>query len=172
MTPTIESILAQCEEVGDCLEWQGRMQNGSPQVYVGRVNGKSRYRTARRVFTELLVCGPIHPFMRCTTTCGNERCLAQEHLKMRTYKQMARINAKRGLQSTPHARAAIARGRRNRSDVKLSLEKAREIRQSPLTGVQLAAVYGVNRTLIGAIRRNEIWRESLPGASVFALGGL
>jgi hypothetical protein len=168
MNHTIESMLAQCEEVGECLEWQGRMQNGSPQVFMGKKeDGQSRYRTARRVFTELLNGSPLPALQRCIATCGNARCM--RHIGVRTHKQIAAIAVKAGAQSTPGFRAAMVRGRRNRPDVKLSIEKAREIRASGLSGPALAAIYGVNRTAIAAVRRGDMWREALPGASVFSL---
>lgn len=165
MLPTIESIYAQCEEVGDCLEWQGRTQNGSPQVYIGRVNGCSRYRTARRVLMELLKGVPIPATLRCVASCGNGRCMA--HLALRTYTQIGVAAAKRG--STPSARAARTRGARSRASTKLDIEKARAIRASDLTDAEEARQHGVNRTLIGAIRRGKVWREAVVGATVFAL---
>lgn len=165
MTVTVESIHAQCEEVGDCLEWQGRTQNGSPQVYVGRPNGCSKYRTARRVLMELLKGEPIPAEMRCVATCGNGRCMS--HLALRTYTQIGKSAAKKG--ASPSAKAARTRGARKRASTKLSMEKAREIRASELSSAELALLHDVNRTLIYAIRRGEVWREGVTGASVFAL---
>jgi hypothetical protein len=171
MKPTIESILSQCEEVGDCLEWQGRMQNGSPQVYVGRVNGQSRYRTVRRVFTELLRGAPLPGKVRCTSSCQNARCVAEAHIALCTRKQIAASNQKRGLQSTPGIRAKLTNAARSRPGLKLSIEKAREIRASSLSGPELAKLYGVNRSAIKAVRKGRIWREALQGSSVFSFGG-
>lgn len=168
MNLTLEYLYGRAVEVGECLEWGGPMQHGSPIVSIGRNGGKNhQYRTVRRVIAEIEAGAPLSSRIRCVADCGNERCILAGHIAKKTYKQVAAMNKAKGLQSSSHARAAIARGRRNRGDVKLSIEIAREIRASDESGPKLASVYGVNRTLIGAIRRGEVWRENVPGASVF-----
>jgi hypothetical protein len=60
---------------------------------------------------------------------------------------------------------------RGRSSTKLTIEKAREIRASELSNAELSRIYNVAHSQISAIRRGQAWREMLPTASVFSLGG-
>lgn len=67
--------------------------------------------------------------------------------------------AARGSFSSRSRAAKIAAGKRSSGAAKLTLEQAREIRASEDTGPVLAERYGVNRSLIGSIRRGVAWRD-------------
>lgn len=165
MEMTLQAIYARCEEVGDCLEWQGRVQNGTPQAWDGE-----RYVSVRRFVIEQERGFAISPRFRCSPKCENERCISNAHIALRTYSQIALIAGRNGKSSSPAARAALTRGRRSRPDVKLDMEKARAMRASDLSDSEEARRHGVSRALVSMVRRNLIWREHLSGASVFNMG--
>lgn len=162
---TLTSIYGQCEWTGSCLEWQGRVQNGTPQMWDGE-----RYVSVRRLVVEQERGFVIPKRLRCSMRCQNERCIADAHIALRSYHLIAQMAADAGKSKGAAARASLTRGRRARNDVKLSIEIAREVRASTLSSTKEAEKRGVSPALIRAIRRGDCWREAVPGASVFGWG--
>lgn len=165
MAVTLDFIHSQCEEVGDCLEWQGYMGQGAPRVYDRET---CHYFMVRRVIVEQARGLVIPHGMRCSARCGNARCVLDAHIMLRSYTQIGQATSKAGRYSTPSIRAAKTTYRRSRNNLKLSIEKAREIRASDLSSDKEAAKHGVSGALVRSIRANRVWREAVAGSSVFA----
>jgi len=160
----LEDIYANCVEVGDCLIWQGGYtSNGYPQIsrpHLGTSSG-------RRV-VYLLAHGAIQPGRSIALSCPHKGCLRLEHLLPRTAHQIGMAASKSGSFSRAGRVAAITRTKRA-TQAKLTMDQAREIRASDLSGPALAEAYGVHRSLIVRIRRGQAWRESARGSSIFSL---
>lgn len=155
MELTLKMIHDRCDEVGDCWIWKGATgAQGYPIV---------RRRPAacllvRRVAVEL-DGRPAKPRQPVTATCGDKLCCNPAHLKPSTPAAIARVAAAKGSFATPERAARIAASKRKSSQAKLTMEQAREIRMSEESGPVLAERYGVNRSMIGSIRRGTAWRD-------------
>jgi len=81
--------------------------------------------------------------------CDNRACCNPVHLFLGTIADNQRDKAEKGRSASgeKHGRA------------KLTWKQIKAIRASKKTGISLAKQYGVHNTLIGFIRRNEIWQE-------------
>ncbi len=158
----LKSILDRCDEVGDCLVWTGRMNNKTPCVYT-----PDGYRQVRRLVYEEMggVCirSDRFPQMRCREL----RCVKYEHIKLMTRSEIGKEGAKRGAYSSPQRRSAISAAMRKLA--KIDQATARCIRTSTATHKAISAQYGISRSTVGRIRRNQTWREAARGASIFHL---
>jgi len=172
---TIEDIEARCKSVGDCLEWQGPYStNGYPII----THGKKLKAHLRKVAFNLR-CGnadddnsiEVGRGLKLIMTCNNRRCLAGEHMRLLPESMVQKKAADRGAYSTPSRRAAVTAGvRSKRTNLKLTMDKAREIRADPRPQHVKAKVYGVSLSLVGRIERHQTWAETMSGASVFNMG--
>ena len=88
-----------------------------------------------------------------TYTCGNPACVNPEHTARSTRTRMNRI-------------AEVKR----RTDAKLSQADVDQIRASDDRYEDLAARFGVSKSLIGRVRRGEVWRtfSASPFSGLFA----
>lgn len=80
---------------GECLIWKGAMSGNSPVICKRLANGKYtnlNIRTARgmKLFPDTTAN------TRFTTTCGNPRCLAKEHIILGTSKKQSERRVRRG----------------------------------------------------------------------------
>ena len=147
-------ILMRVEEEGECWIWTGSTSNGYPTVKRNRenlyvrsliwtYNGKTR-----------------RPGENITATCGNKLCINPACLRSQTVSAINRAAAKRGAWSSASRALKISAARRkNTAVLKLNMDIAREIRASNESGPVMAERYGVNRSLVNAIRRGDIWRD-------------
>lgn len=174
-----KQILAKCEpaEGRECLDWTGRIYNGSPQFFAvprsikpprqlsedqaRRRRKASKYVMCRRIVFEYLR-GPLEgksPVMKCR----NALCLNHNHMVLMTTQQVAQLASSEGRFSTPERRAAITAAKRR--DGKLNPEKAADIRACA-TAAEAAIKHGIHKSMAARIRRGEAWAE-VRGASVF-----
>ena len=153
MVQTLDSLLANCDEIGDCLEWLGGYTgNGHPQV-----RHDKKLVLARRLAFQLAGHG-LKPGYVVVNKCSNLRCINPEHMEQITHQaQMKRIGAL-GLLSDHTRLANIASTQRERR-AKLTMEKVREIRASSLTIRELSEIHGVHQSKISSIRAHKCWRE-------------
>lgn len=153
---TLESLRARCTECGDCWELQtgakSEHHRRHPQV---RHDGKPYL--ARRLAYEL-ANGPIRADLRAVPKCGNPYCINPAHQSLLTEKQKGKKAAKAGAFSSWARRKKIAEHMR-RTEAKITLEQAMEIRTSEEQGKDLAKRYGLAETTISAIKRGERWRD-------------
>lgn len=158
----IDYLLSICVEEGDCLIWRGHVSEDKLPI----VSEKRVKKSARRKLYEAIKGVELTRRQLVRTTCGDHLCMNPEHLKVMDVAKVRKEDAKRGSYSTPTMNAARVRTSRARG--KLTIEQVREIRASTLTLVKLAAIYGVDKSVVGRIRRNEAWiDEASPFAGMF-----
>lgn len=105
-----------------------------------------------------------------TYTCGNPACVNPEHTGRSTRTQMnRRIMADMNSATNTLRVKRIAEAKR-RTDAKLSQDDVSQIRASDEKHEDLAARYGVSKSLIGRIRRGQMWKtfSASPFAGLFA----
>jgi hypothetical protein len=156
-TAMMERIALHCTECGDCLEWNGSASKSKTGLRYPnmRINGETKL--VRRVVYEA-ARGPIRAKHAIRTTCGNDICVNPDHLSMNTTAQISQIAAKAGKFSGLARSAKIAKYRRIH-DAKLTLDQAMEIRLSSESGPEIAARYGINRSLAVRIKNGKAWRD-------------
>lgn len=157
--------LSNAVEVGDCLEWQGPFGcGGTTPIVKGRVLGKRSTRN-------FIVCrtmweqknGPVPEGKVVYRKCCNNACVREDHLRCGTRAEFKENLKKHG--RTKHKAATKLRmivSARARPTIKLSLEKAREIRAlkaENLTNRAISRALGVSECMVGDIVREKAWRE-------------
>lgn len=157
MTPaeTRDWLWSRCTPCGDCLLWDRAVDDGGvPQV---RLPGSRKVSSARRVLLEALgrdITGRI-----ATTKCGDQLCMAEQHVVAWTRKQLQKRSAKKFASSLLRsARLATAR----RRTAKLTLEDAHELRRLRADGVstrEAAERFGVAQSTAAKAMRGESWRD-------------
>ena len=76
-TEMLKKIQSRCEEVGDCLEWQGHVSaTGSPRIY-----NDSRMQSARKLMLQAHGKPSEVPLKhKLVCTCENHRCVNADHI--------------------------------------------------------------------------------------------
>jgi hypothetical protein len=136
-----------------CLLWLGSVYRG-----YGQTSLRGRRLIAHRA-AWIVAHGDIPDGLFVCHKCDVPSCINPAHLFLGTHDDnMADRSAK--------GRAARMRGEKNAS-AKLTQEQADIIRDMPGTQEAVAARFGVNRSVVGKIKRGEIWRKSpvLTGAA-------
>lgn len=164
MAASLKVLRDRSVEVGECWQWaQGTNNQGYPIMTVGNRSTLVR----RWAFEQVKGYVPDGRRRGIIMTCQNKLCVRPCH--MIDASRSAVVRAGRHHRNEPtqylnYARAQIASG-----SAKLDFAKARLIRQDGRPAKQIAADLGVSPSLIRQIRRNEIWRDTAPNSSVFAL---
>ncbi len=161
--PTDSELLADVEgrgrpTVDGCLLWSEYVDPIVGPIWRGSVEQGPR--SVRRTVWELR--GGLALTFRdvIKPECGNPACIAFDHLRKTTRAEPLAGRAKTPIHAMRIAKAAQARAK------KLDWEKVRAIRASAEPVAVQALRYGVSKQLIGAVLRNEIWKE--PPAGMFA----
>lgn len=159
----IEKIQCHVTIEGDCWEWHGCMQ-GSIQMMK---HGSKVANVRRLVLIERGV--PMTGFI-ATYTCGNPACVNPDHTGRSTRARMNRLIMADMNAATNTLRIKRIADVKRRTDAKLSLDDVSQIRASDDIHEDLAARYGVSKSLIGRIRRGEVWKtfSASPFAGLFA----
>jgi len=145
---TLSDILKRTTECGDCLLWAGSCNGrGQPKVH----NGSAR----RRVYE--LAHGPVPVGKRISVDCDQVKCLNPEHLVAVTVSKISTItNARHDVKLKRQASSA----KTNRPKLgKITIEIARELRNSDRPGIELARELGVSTSLISRVRCGRSWVE-------------
>lgn len=145
-------IIDRTEPSDDCLLWTGATSSGHP-IY--KPHGCDCTLVRRAVFH--LNGGMLLPRKPLDSRCGERLCINPAHLYASTISRIAKKAAALGAWKGLDRRIRISMAKRQTA--KLTMEKAREIRNSPETGPVLAARYGVDKSLINNIKRGVIWRD-------------
>ena len=161
-TWTLDELLAErTHEVGDCREWQGSFggaQGRSPQLNTG-----GQCVNVRRLAHALgrgLALDQLSPETNVWAGCGNWRCVCPQHLQSGTRKQMCAALARHQVyRHSPDVVLRITKTKR-RTQAKLTLNQAREIRVATGRLREIAARYGVSPSLVSLIKRGRSWREA------------
>lgn len=152
LADSVERMLSNCAPVGDCMVWKGATMglSGIPAVNL-TIEGKKVQRSARRVMWQLKTRKPVPRGVLVAVSCEHPGCL--EHLCLTNRSEVTRKAVSR-----PEVRAKLAVARRKqlaRDGVKVSLEKARQIRSDPRPHTTVAREEGVSITYVKLIRRGE-----------------
>ena len=152
---TVDTLKARTVEEGDCWLWQGYAINKTPQVAT-YPDGKKKMTSVRRLMREL-VTGQAQPNGHYSNTCGNPLCVNPDHTIWRG--QEAHMRAMASKRRVSDVTANKLRKFRVESGLaKLDESKAQEICSSTESGQVLAERYGVSRSWVNRIKRNEVWR--------------
>ena len=143
---TIESLYEDTEEYGECRIWTAYIGNGTPMVY-----HQGRMYSVRKLLTELSGLSTAANFFGCT--CGDNRCVALEHIVRRKKTDHMRTMTKNSAKTAtcPIRCAKISAAKRKAG--KLSLTDMAEIVLSNESGPDLAGKYGVTRSRINQVKR-------------------
>lgn len=160
---TVESLLANTVEDGDCMLWQGYRDNhsGRPEVCVTHpISPVLTMWAVRRLIKWLQGC-PItrHQAKKpgrvdsvYTTTCGHPTCIAPEHIVRRTKSQHASALAKAVASSERLLRsAAISRAGQQRA-VALTPEQRHDAMTSTDSLGKTAARIGCSKSTVRRLR--------------------
>ena len=147
-----------CPECDSDWNWLGNNKNEMHRAII-EIDGV-RYPVKKQVYQ--LATGKVVPSDYCViSTCQNQSCLNPKLLvSLSKVKMLERMRAISRLHNAKH-KAALQVARRKRGDLKLSMEKAEEIRNSSETATELAKRYGVSREAVCMVRRGETWRGTV-----------
>lgn len=129
-----------------CWEWTGdRTSTNYGQMKVGG-------RKVPATYVALTLSGrPREGRLHALHSCDNPPCVNPKHLRWGTHKENMQDKVSRG-------RMNLAVGERHPL-AKLTAEKVRYIRNSPLGYKALARELGVERTTIRGVRHGKIWKH-------------
>ena len=147
------ALLDSTVEEGDCLLWTGATGDSGHPIYKPHGCGCTLVR--RAMFR--LAGGELIPRKPIDTRCGDKRCLNAAHLFQSTNSKIGQRAAQRGAWSGLARKVKISKAKRGK--MKLTEEKAREIRESSESGPVLALRYGVDKSLVNNIKRGVAWRD-------------
>jgi hypothetical protein len=167
----LAQIMANTVEVGDCIEWQGRMGCGGSSTTPIYKSWNGRYSTSIPVCREVwqFTRGPIPAGKIVYRLCCNNRCIGCLALGVRG--DAMRQRKKIGLaKHRPSTRAAITRGSRIRKTAKYGLDQARVVRAAVATGKtrkEAAIRAGVSYDAACQMAAGNTWAETSHASSVF-----
>lgn len=151
----LQDLRDRSEEVGACWLWkQGTSKAGYP---IMKVRGCG-CQLVRRIAAGL-AGHELKPRQPVITTCDEQLCVNPKHCQPSTPTAVGLRAAEQGAFSQPARGAKIAAARRSSESAKLTLEQVQAIRASTESERALAAEYGVNRSVIGGIRRGDRWKD-------------
>lgn len=149
------TIQSRCIECGDCWHFlKRRMTESTKRHPLMSIGGKVLL--VRRVAYEE-AHGPIPAGKNIVPICGDPRCVNPKHQKQMTFAEVGRLAAKNGAYSNPARGKAISEAIAHRR--KLSPEAIAEIKASDTPSRELAAKFGVNKSLIPRIRRGDSHKD-------------
>jgi hypothetical protein len=165
--------MAAAIEVGDCLEWQGRMGNGKT-VPVVQSRAEKTYSAEYSIprFLWEQAKGPVPAGKLVYRKCCNNACVQLAHLAVGTRTEWSENRKKHGL--TKHTAAHIlnlAKAARSRPTTINSMEAAREVRRllGEHTRDEVAAMTGVSPAMVDDIALGRSWKDySSPFAGLLA----
>lgn len=171
MTPTIKSLRSQCTEVADMWLWSGRVgHTGVPRICVaGKDTSVYRviYALHHKISLDDIGTDVIWPVTE-------QSDINPANLKRGTRRQLQNWRKAQGRTAHPvAAKAAMTLAARARASTKLTAEIVSQARSSTQSSRALSRQLGVSPSTITQARRGKTWREQvIPGASIFAMGGV
>ena len=149
----LKKIQSRCEEVGDCLEWQGHVSSGgSPRIW-----HEGKMQSTRKLMLKAhgKPCD-VPPKHKLMTTCENPRCIHPDHLVI---VPMAKFVRDRLVANTNHQIRAAKIAKTLRQSAKLTADDVAAIRASDEADHILAERYGVSRSHVSGIQARTKWRD-------------
>jgi hypothetical protein len=156
---TLQQILDRCVEEGECLLWTGKTKGGQPVT-----DGTGRL-CVRPMAYRLSTGKEIPPGHRTFMSCRNKLCMQRAHFRCGPPSAYIAAATKDGAYKGHTHQIAWMR----RAQAAAPPDKVRVIRAALGAGKSVLAVARetkVPRRYVSLIKNNE-WRETLPGASVF-----
>lgn len=142
---TLDDILSNTVEEGDCLLWTGHSSEGKfPRLR----KGGGQFVVRRLLWSLAHEAMPNGLQVGCS--CKSPLCVHPDHLVVRT-----KAKAQRGAKRTPDVCVRVATVRRAKS--KLTMEVVRQIRLSDEPNRDVDRRLGLARGQAWAIRRNLAW---------------
>ncbi len=164
MILTLENLHMHATEEEGCLLWSHSVNSkGYPQACL---DGKTGQMVRRYVYACL--CGkPLHKGYVVTSRCRRALCITPECLVGKSRGQLMLQEYRDGVRGTRacyegRVAALVKQGR-----TKLSLEIARQMRNSEESEADLARLHGVHRRTVNKILNGQAWRDPITSASVF-----
>jgi len=149
MSYNYQLLRALCKKETDCcILWpNGTDTGGYPAIRIGATK-----HSGHRLVYEWCN-GEIPAGLSVLHSCDNPKCVNPRHLSVGTQKENLKQMLTRG-------RADCLRRRGDLHPLaELTWEAVREIRASTLNRKELAIKFGISVTHVGAIQRNEKWKE-------------
>lgn len=144
----VTRVLARCIEEGDCLVWQGAMNNGtSPVLSFG-----NRVYAVRRVMW-VGMGKKLDPKRHICSGCGNPACVTPEHAIQKTR------GIKRGTKKTVAVRHNMAEARRRKA--RLNWDDVAEIRASDAPVREIARQKSISPDHVRRIQSGQYWNANL-----------
>ena len=149
----LKKIQSRCEEVGDCLEWQGHVSSGgSPRIWH---EGKTH--SVRKLMLQANgKPSEVQPKHKLMTTCENPRCVHPSHLVIAPMAKFVRV---RLVANTNHQIRAAKIAKARRKSAKLTADDVAAIRASDEADHIIAERYGVSRSYLSGIQARTKWRD-------------
>lgn len=148
----LAAIAERSVEEGDCLLWTGGCSRGSgsrrpqPALWLD-----GQVRPLRRL-AYVAYGKELHFHWRVSTTCGNDECLSEHHLKRKSHSESLKGHTK-----SPITRARIAAAKQAAS--RLDWATVREIRASDRSDEDWAAEIGCHPDTVQKARTHQTWIE-------------
>lgn len=164
--------LAEAQEVGDCLEWQGPFGGGKKKstAIVKARSEKGRtdnFAVARELW--IAAYSDVPEGMLIYRRCCNNACVLLDHLTIGTRKDWAKARMKAGAtKHQPTTLIALTLAARRRATAVNTIEKARAVRMLVAGGAcndEIVEETGVSKAMVADIRQGRSWKEM---ASPFA----
>ena len=161
----IEKIQRHVTLDGECWQWHGYMLQGVTPMM--NHDGKGSTNVRRLVLIERGT--PMKGYI-ATYTCGNPKCVNPDHTGRSTWTQTNRRIAANMNSATNALRARRVADAKRKTQAKLSQTDVDQIRASDESYRNLATRYGVSTSIIGRIKRGEMWRtfSASPFSGLFA----
>jgi len=139
-------VIGKCVEDCDCQIWSGSSNGlGHPKTKDG---------SARRLVWEAHKY-ELKASQLVTVTCGRPECLNPAHLKVTSKSEVSRKSNARYTVKLLRSASSAATNRPKFG--KITMDIAREIRDSEREGKQWAQDLGVSPSLISKVRQNKSW---------------
>ena len=137
-------LWSKVEKSYDCWTWKGTVASDGYPVFW---DGKQNRRVSRLIY--VLANGPIKHGLLVRHTCDNKSCVNPNHLILGTHQDNMDDRTERNRQIKGE----------DIKQSKLTEKQVLEIRDAIGYQWEIGLRYGVSQTLVGKIKRGEIWKH-------------
>lgn len=157
---SLETILARTDEVGECLEWQGIMTHGTPQVRIDR-----KLLSVRRFIRELQGKSTSAKIF-LVPSCGNQKCVRPHHIMDRTMATHMQVMGKLVQHNHPVRVAKLQKAKASErvlDDAGLAV-----VLGDPRRAQDVADELRVSKSLVNRIRKGTAYRPVSAATNPFS----
>lgn len=159
--PTLESIEAKCDIVGDCWHWKASKSHGAPYMRIGSKSVPVR----RYIFTELL--GKDASGRLVSMRCSHLDCVNPQHIVAYTRKQLQQKTAKRTRYGDDLLRKAKMSAAKRRSSP-YSDDFIRQVRAMEGSSKQIARDLNLCPSTVNDWRNGDLRKDFNPWIGLLA----